>query len=55
MAGAVARGDEQTRANILWSLSMLEWLAGRLQRALEHAKAAYELGEQIEIRMNACG
>jgi DNA-binding CsgD family transcriptional regulator len=43
---AAARGDESTRVMILWPLSMLEWLAGRWPLALEHARAAYELGEQ---------
>ena len=31
---------------LLWSLSTLDWQAGRLQRALEHAAVAHELGEQ---------
>src|SRR5205814_7377440 len=31
-----------------WTLGMLEWLAGRLQRALERATAAYELGAQTQ-------
>ena len=48
VADAVARGDDLTRAMFLWSLCMLEWLAGRLPRALEHATSAYELGEEIE-------
>jgi DNA-binding CsgD family transcriptional regulator len=43
---AEARGDESSRVMILWPLSMLEWLAGRWPRALEYARAAYELGEQ---------
>jgi DNA-binding CsgD family transcriptional regulator len=45
---AAARGDEGSRAMILWPLTMLEWLAGRWQRALEHATAAYELTEQTQ-------
>ena len=48
VADAAARGDDLTRAMFLWSLCMLEWLAGRLPRALEHAVEAYELGEEIE-------
>ena len=48
VADAAARGDDLTRAMYLWSLCMLEWLAGRLPRALEHAVEAYELGEEIE-------
>ena len=48
VADAVARADDLTRAMFLWSLCMLEWLAGRLPRALEHAVEAYELGEEIE-------
>ncbi len=45
---ALERGDESSRAMILWPLSMLEWLAGRWQRALEHSAAAYELTEQTQ-------
>src|SRR5262249_13852505 len=44
---AVARGDEYTHMNALWYLTMLEWLAGRWQRALEHAIAAHGVTEQI--------
>jgi DNA-binding CsgD family transcriptional regulator len=33
---------------VLWSLAMLEWLAGRLPRAHELADAAYELTEQTQ-------
>ena len=47
-ANAVARGDEHSRVMVLWPLSMLEWLAGRLARARQHARAAYELGEEIQ-------
>jgi ATP/maltotriose-dependent transcriptional regulator MalT len=47
-AKAAARGDEGTRVMILWPLTMLEWLAGRWQRALEHAAAAHELTEQTQ-------
>ena len=47
-SAAGARGDEATHVVVLWTLSMLEWLAGRLQRALDHAAAAYELGEQTQ-------
>jgi DNA-binding CsgD family transcriptional regulator len=45
-AKAVARGDEYSTVMILWSLSMLEWIAGRWQHALARARAAHELGEQ---------
>jgi DNA-binding CsgD family transcriptional regulator len=45
-ASAAARGDEGSSVMIIWSLSMVEWLAGRWQLALEHATGAYELGEQ---------
>ena len=48
VASAAARGDESTRAMVQWVLCMLEWVAGRLPRALEHAAAAYELGEELE-------
>ena len=47
-AKATARGDEGTRAFVLWPLSMLEWLAGRWPRALEHAGTAQELTEQTD-------
>jgi ATP/maltotriose-dependent transcriptional regulator MalT len=50
---AVARGDEGTRLMILWALSSIEWLAGRWQRALDHAGAAQELGEQTQFPMHA--
>jgi DNA-binding CsgD family transcriptional regulator len=44
---AVARGNEDTRRETVWYLCVLEWLAGRWQRALDHATTAHELGEQI--------
>ena len=47
-AGAAARGDEATRVVVLWTLSLLEWFAGRLQRALDIAVAAHELGQQTQ-------
>jgi DNA-binding CsgD family transcriptional regulator len=45
---AAARGDESSRAQALWPLSLLEWQAGRWQQALDHAMAAYELAEQTQ-------
>src|SRR5262249_51336961 len=47
-AKARRRGDEGSRMMSLWPLCMLEWLAGRWQRAHELAVAAYELTEQIQ-------
>jgi DNA-binding CsgD family transcriptional regulator len=47
-ATAGARGDEGTRAMTLWWLSVLEWLAGRWQFALDHSLTAYELAEQTQ-------
>ncbi len=47
-AQAASRGDEVTRVMVLWSLTALEWLAGRWSLALEHAAAAYELTEQTQ-------
>jgi DNA-binding CsgD family transcriptional regulator len=47
-AQAAARGDESTRVMLLWTLGMLEWLAGRWSIALDHAGSAYELGEQTQ-------
>jgi DNA-binding CsgD family transcriptional regulator len=45
---AVARGDEGSRCLALWSLGQIEWLAGSLQRALDYAALAQELGEQAQ-------
>ena len=45
-ARAVARGDESSRAQLLWSLAMAAWLAGQLVEALDHANEASELSEQ---------
>ena len=45
-AKAVARGDEGTRWQVLWSLSTVEWLAGRWGKALALGAEAYELTEQ---------
>jgi DNA-binding CsgD family transcriptional regulator len=39
----IARGDEGTRFLILWTLSEIEWRAGRWQQALDHAAAAEEV------------
>jgi DNA-binding CsgD family transcriptional regulator len=43
---AAARGDEQTRGDILWRLAIVEWLAGRWQAALELVAAGLEVSEQ---------
>jgi DNA-binding CsgD family transcriptional regulator len=48
----VARGDEQTRAHILWYQSILEWLGGNLQVALERATEGCDLGEQMRFANN---
>ena len=45
---AASRGDEITRVMALWSLTLVEWMAGRWSIALEHAGAAYELTEQTQ-------
>jgi DNA-binding CsgD family transcriptional regulator len=45
-AEAAARGDEGSRGQYLWFLSLLEWLAGDWPRALELAVTAHELAEQ---------
>ena len=47
-AEAATRGDEPTRAVVLWPLSMLEWQVGRWQRARELATVAQELTEQTD-------
>ena len=54
-ARAVARGHEYTHMNTLWYLAMVEWLAGRWQRALAHATAAHEVTERIEERIGFAG
>ena len=46
---ASARGDEMSRVISLWYLSIVEWFAGRWQRALEHATTAREVGEQAQV------
>ena len=38
LSDAEARGDEGTRVAALWYLAMVEWFAGRLQNAHEHAQ-----------------
>jgi DNA-binding CsgD family transcriptional regulator len=48
-ATAAARGDEFSRVQIVWSLSLLEWAAGRWKEALDHATAAYDLTEQTQF------
>ena len=47
-AWMLERGDENSRVMLLWALSMVEWLAGRWQRALDDAVAARELTEQTQ-------
>jgi ATP/maltotriose-dependent transcriptional regulator MalT len=47
-AQAHERGDEVSRVLALWPLALVEWLAGRWQRALGHATAAYELTAQTQ-------
>ncbi|HUK95749.1 MAG TPA: AAA family ATPase [Gaiellaceae bacterium] len=47
-AATIERGDEGSRVMVLWPLGMLEWQAGRWQRALELANAAYELTEHTQ-------
>jgi DNA-binding CsgD family transcriptional regulator len=46
--GVMERGDETSRVMILWYETELEWLAGRWERALELAAAAYDLTEQTQ-------
>ena len=47
-ARAVARGDEASRLFAMWLLSMLEWMAGRWQLALDYSAAAIDLGAQTQ-------
>jgi DNA-binding CsgD family transcriptional regulator len=44
---AAARGDEGTRAHVLFHRALLEWFAGRWNDALAHAAAGLELAEQL--------
>ncbi|HLF69208.1 MAG TPA: AAA family ATPase [Gaiellaceae bacterium] len=44
---AMARGDEGTRAQLLFYLAMVEWHAGRWPEGLEHVDAALELAAQL--------
>jgi DNA-binding CsgD family transcriptional regulator len=44
---AAARGDEGTRAHVLFHRTLLEWFAGRWNDALSHAAAGLELAEQL--------
>jgi DNA-binding CsgD family transcriptional regulator len=44
---AAARGDEGTRAHVLFHRALLEWFAGRWDDALVYAAAGLELAEQL--------
>jgi DNA-binding CsgD family transcriptional regulator len=46
-ASAAARGDEGTRAHVLFHRALLEWFAGRWSDALAHAAAGLDLAEQL--------
>ena len=48
MSVAVAVGDERSRVMVLWAMGMLDWFAGRLGPALEHATTARELAQQSQ-------
>jgi len=41
-AATAARGDEISRIIVVWYLAILEWFAGRLRHALDHADRAAE-------------
>jgi ATP/maltotriose-dependent transcriptional regulator MalT len=43
---AAVRGDEGSRGQILWRVSLLEWYTGRLRRALNHAADALGVADQ---------
>jgi DNA-binding CsgD family transcriptional regulator len=45
---ALDRGDEVTRLMTLWSLTIVEWMAGRWALGLERATAAHELTQQTQ-------
>ena len=46
LSGCVERGDEHTRQWVVLQLVIVEYLAGRLHRALEHGRLAREIAEQ---------
>jgi len=46
-ASAAARGDEGTRAHVLFHRALLDWFAGRWSGALAKAAAGLELAEQL--------
>lgn len=43
---AADRGDEGSRGQLLWRVSLTEWYMGLWERALEHADAALEIAYQ---------
>jgi DNA-binding CsgD family transcriptional regulator len=45
---AAERGDEASRGQVLWRLSLAEWYMGRWQQALAHAAAALEIADQAQ-------
>jgi ATP/maltotriose-dependent transcriptional regulator MalT len=45
---AAERGDEGSRGQILWRLSLAEWYMGRWQQAVDHAAAALEIADQTQ-------
>jgi DNA-binding CsgD family transcriptional regulator len=47
-AEASARGDDASRAQMVWWLCTVEWLEGHLQLALDQAAVAHELAEQTQ-------
>src|SRR5262249_46024698 len=52
---AAASGHEYPRMNSLWYLPVVEWLAGRLQQALDYAIAAQDMAEQIADQTGFAG
>jgi hypothetical protein len=51
-AEATARGDEQTRVHVVWYRSIIQWLVGDWQLALQSATEAYDVGEQSQFPNN---
>ncbi len=45
---ATDRGDEGSRGQMLWRLSLTEWYMGQWERALDHAVTALEIAEQAQ-------
>jgi DNA-binding CsgD family transcriptional regulator len=48
ITAAATRGDEGSHTQLMWSLSIVDWLAGRWEIALDHVVEACELAAQTQ-------